>query len=122
MPLEQLKALNVEIGEKEAQTDQVYFADLLAPAFVMRRANNPRDIVDRDAWLKALAKAEKKVRSTRITSVSLVGEERAIVTCVVTLEGRDYDNLRIFVRKRDAEASRSHPWLLLAWVNEPLPI
>jgi hypothetical protein len=120
MPLEQLRALNIEIGEKEAQTDSAYFEGLLAPVFVTRRANDARAIVDRAAWLKALAEAAKKPRPTRITSISLHGSERAVVTCIVTMDGRDYDNLRVFVKNSDPATAETQPWLLVAWVNEPV--
>jgi hypothetical protein len=46
MPLEQLEALNMEIGRNEAETDATYFDGLLAPAFVMRRANKERALID----------------------------------------------------------------------------
>ena len=38
MLLEQLRSLNIEIGEKEAQTDSTYFEGPSRPVFVMRRA------------------------------------------------------------------------------------
>ena len=120
MLLEQLRSLNVEIGDKEAQTDCAYFEGLLAPVFVMRRANDSRAVVDRAAWLEALSQAEKKRRDTRIISTSLLGRERAVVTCVVTMDGRDYDNLRVFVKNSNPETAEKQPWLLLAWVNEPV--
>jgi hypothetical protein len=60
MPLEQLEALNIEIGRKEAETDATYFDGLLAAAFVMRRANKERALIDREAFLDALRQAEKK--------------------------------------------------------------
>jgi hypothetical protein len=40
------------------------------------------------------------------------------VTCVVTMDRRDYDNLRVFVRNTNPAAGR--PWLLVAWINEPV--
>ncbi len=118
MPVEQLAALNIEIGRKEAETDATYFDGLLAPAFVMRRANKERAVIDRGTFLDALRQAEKKPRDTRVTSISLLGSERAIVTCVVTMDRRDYDNLRVFVRNTNPAAGR--PWLLVAWINEPV--
>ncbi len=120
MPIEHLTALNIEIGEKESQIEDQYFEGLLAPEFVMYRANDTRDIVNRTAWVQALQKAPKKPRETQVTSVSLLGQERAIVTCVVTMDGRRYDNLRVFVKNRNPESASQRPWLLLAWVNEPL--
>jgi hypothetical protein len=120
MPLEQLEALNIEIGRREAETDATYFDGLLAPAFVMRRANKERALVGRQAFLDALRQAEKKSRDTRVTSISLLGSERAIVTCVVTMDRRDYDNLRVFVRNTNSAAAVEWPWLLVAWINEPV--
>jgi hypothetical protein len=115
---EQLEALTIEIGRKEAETDATYFDGLLAPAFVMRRANKERALIDREAFLDALRQAEKKPRDTRVTSISLLGSERAIVTCVVTMDRRDYDNLGVLVRNNNPAAGR--PWLLVAWINEPV--
>jgi hypothetical protein len=36
------------------------------------------------------------------------------------MDGRHYDNLRVFVRNDNPASAGEWPWLLLAWVNEPL--
>jgi hypothetical protein len=38
--------------------------------------------------------------------------DRAVVACVVTQNGRDFHNLRLFVR-------RGGEWKLLGWANQP---
>jgi hypothetical protein len=114
-----LADLNIEIARREAQTDVAWFGDLLAPAFVMRRANPDRDSVGREAFLEALSHASPKKRETRIESVVFVGEERAIVTCIVTMDGQLYHNLRLFVSNL-LDGGEHGPWQLMAWVNEPM--
>jgi hypothetical protein len=120
MQSESLESLNIEIGRREAGTDAEYFEKLLAPAFAMRRANERRDVVDRKTFLDALRAAEKKPRETSIEKVSLVGEERAVVSCVVKMDERRYHNLRVFVRNPNPQGEDEPAWLLLAWANEPL--
>jgi hypothetical protein len=115
-------AQNVEIGEREFRKDTKYFDILLAPAFAMQRANPERTIVDRKRFLDDLEKADPKPRVTQVDSISLIGQERLIVICVVTMDARRYHNVRVFVRNRKPRVSDADPeWLLLAWLNEPLP-
>lgn len=116
---QEIAALNLEIGEREFRKDTAYFNGLLTPAFAMQRANPERTVVDRGQYLHELEAADPKARVTQVDSISLVGQERLIVTCVVTMDKRRYHNLRVFVANRNANAD--HKWLLLAWVNEPLP-
>jgi hypothetical protein len=117
-----IAALNFEIGEREFRKDIAYFNGLLAPAFAMQRANPERTIVDRGQFLHELGTADPKARVTEVDSMSLVGHERLIVTCVVTMDNRRYRNVRVFVVNRNPNASNAdQKWLLLAWLNEPLP-
>ena len=119
---EEIAALNSEIGEREFRKDIAYFNGLLAPAFAMQRANPERTIVDRGRFLHELETADPKARVTQVDSMSLFGQERLIVTCVVMMEKRRYHNVRVFVANRNPNASNAdHKWLLLAWLNEPLP-
>ena len=48
---DKLRALNVEIAERESAGDEQWLRALLAPEFSMRRANG--DLVDRDEFLSA---------------------------------------------------------------------
>jgi hypothetical protein len=36
------------------------------------------------------------------------------------MDRRDYDNLRVFVRNTNSAAAVEWPWLLAAWINEPV--
>lgn len=116
MPMEfdvaELINMNILIGQKESAGERGYFDELLAPSFAMRRAKEGK-VVDGVAFLEGVEKSPE--RSTRITSVSFLGENRATVTCIVTQEGKQFDNFRLFVRQ-----SADSSWKLLAWANEPL--
>jgi hypothetical protein len=119
---QEVAAQNVEIGEREFRKDAKYFEALLAPAFAMQRANPERTIVNRTKFLDDLREATPKPRVTQVDSISLIGRERLIVTCVVTMDGQRYHNVRVFVPNRRPRVSDTDSeWLLLAWANEPLP-
>jgi hypothetical protein len=103
------EAINVaEDGGRTADLSAV-----LAPAFAMRRASGAT--VDRAAFLQSVATSGP--RTLTIKSIAVLGQERAIVTCTVSMRDQDvprtFDNLRVFVR---AEGT----WKLLAWANEPV--
>lgn len=106
-----LEALNIGIGDAENRGDATWLAAILMPRMTFQRADPARTIDDREAFLS-------KVRAggTRITDVlkpiQIFGD-RAIVRCIVTIEGKRFDNLRLFV-KRDGR------WLLLAWANQAI--
>ena len=113
---DELRALNIEIGEAETRGDVPFFEDLLAPAFAMRRADGKR-IDDRGAFVRAVAKSAK--RATEIQSVTMFEENRALV-----------DVHRHDARCRGHETLSQCPALhstvgeeslaALAWANEPL--
>jgi hypothetical protein len=105
----ELITVNEEIGRRESAGDKSYFESLLAEKFSMLRANNVID--DRDEYLLKLTPSAH--RTTTLTSVSFIGSRRAVVTCIVEMGGKLYDNLRIFVRSDDK-------WQLLSWANEEL--
>jgi hypothetical protein len=109
--LERLHELNILIGEAESRGDQAFFQDLLSPAFAMRRANGA--IQDRTAFLQNVAASLP--RTTRIQSLTILGTDRAMVTCTVEMGEKQFENLRVFVRE-----SGEIPWTLLAWANEPV--
>jgi hypothetical protein len=107
-----LGILNVDIGNAESRGDKAYFEALLAPAFAFRRAGGA--VVDRKQFIDAVAASAQ--RSTTIRSITLLGEARAILCCVVAMDvqgvRKEFDNLRVFVRGDDGK------WKLLAWANE----
>jgi hypothetical protein len=46
--------------------------------------------------------------------VRLLGRHRAVVTCIIETGGKQYDNVRLFVRPEPT----GQDWKLLAWANE----
>lgn len=108
-----LTLVNVTINEAEIRGDSARLAAVLAPRLAFQRADPAKSVDDRDDYLgKVLEK--KGDRTIRVLEPIQVFGDRAVVQCVVTQNGRDYHNLRLFV-KRDGE------WKLLGWANEPLP-
>ena len=104
--------LNVEIGQAESVGHKDFLDKNLAPTLAFMRANQARDAVDRTTFLNGVQKSAR--RETEIESISLFGKERAIVTCIVTMEGKRYHNVRLFVRQPGQN------WKLLGWANEPM--
>lgn len=104
-----LSDLNMRIGAAESAGDYAFFDRHLAPAFAMSRADGT--IETRDTFLDNLK--ESASRSTTILSFSLLGANRAAVSCLVGLNGELYENHRIFVRE-----SQNSAWQLLSWANE----
>ena len=87
----------------------------------MQRANPERSVIDRARFLEDLAKSTPKSRTTQVDSICLIGRERMMVTCVVTMDGRRFHNLRIFVPNRKPRRSEADPeWFFRAWANESL--
>ncbi|APX02015.1 hypothetical protein [Arthrobacter sp. QXT-31] len=110
--IDQLTEMNIRIGHEESAGTREYFEEkVLAAAFAMRRGLTGM-VVDRTAFLDAVKPSPP--RSTRILSISLFGMNRATVNCIVTQEGKQYENFRLFVRETPEK-----PWKLLAWANEP---
>ncbi|MFE5671662.1 hypothetical protein ACFQ58_08635 [Agromyces sp. NPDC056523] len=109
--VENLHQLNIEIGNSESVGDRNFFERILAPVFAMRRANGTHET--RDTFLANVK--EGGPRSTTILSIALLGTRRAAVSCVVELDGKQYENYRVFVR-----TSPSDPWTLLSWANEAI--
>jgi hypothetical protein len=109
---EELWKLNMEIGLAETAGSKDYFDQKLASAFVLRRANPSRDAVNRADFLEGVKRSSQ--RTTEIESITRFGKERALVTCIVTMDGKKYHNIRLFVRHLGRD------WRLLGWANEPL--
>jgi hypothetical protein len=101
-----LRQLQLEIGRRESAGDRAGLDGLLAPAFAFRRADG--SVVDRAGFLAAVK--QSPARHTEVTAVTLHGD-RAVVECVVTMDGKAYHNLRLFIRQGDE-------WKLLGWANE----
>jgi len=110
---DELRELNLRIGTAESEGDRAFLDGVLAPVLAFRRANGA--LVDRAAFLDGVQPSA--ARETEIESVELLGHDRAVVTCAVTMTTDDgpkrFHNVRLFVR------SGGGPWQLLAWANEP---
>jgi hypothetical protein len=106
--------INLMIGAGESDGDQAFLSEVLAPVLAFRRANG--GLVDRATFLDGVKPSAR--RETKIESVVMHGQARAVVTCTVTvLDGaqrKQFHNLRLFVR------SDQGAWHLLAWANEPI--
>jgi hypothetical protein len=104
-----LHTLNVAINDAENIGDMTFLANILAPELAFSRAKGAVD--DAGRFLQKVAKktppGELKPKSIKVDT----HHNRAIVTCVITEDGTDYHNIRLFVRI-DAK------WKLLAWANE----
>lgn len=104
-----LHTLNVAINAAENTGDRNYLASILAPELAFSRAMGAVDNAER-----FLQKVTEKKQPGELKPDSIKVEpfnNRAIVTCVITEDGKDYHNIRLFVRI-DAK------WKLLAWANE----
>ena len=97
---QRLRALTVQMGDAENAGDGKWLATVLAPRLAFQRADDARTVDDRVAFLQKV-----KSGGTRVTKVlepiQLFGD-RAIVQSIVSVGGKDYHNLRLFVR-RDGE-------------------
>jgi len=107
---ESLRDKNMQIGEAETSGDEKFFESILAPAFAFMRSNG--DVVDRQQFLKALKKSSP--RHTQVESINVLAKNRALITCLVTMDGGVFHNVRLFVRKPEQD------WKLLAWANEEI--
>jgi hypothetical protein len=105
-----LTELNTKIGEAENSGDREWLATILAPRLAFQRGDEARTVDDRATFLRKVTRGG--TRTTRmIKPIQLYGD-RAIVRCIVADGDREFDNLRLFVR-------RDGRWKLLAWANEP---
>ena len=106
-----LAQLNVDIGAAETRGDRAFLDSVIAEQFAFRRASGA--VVDRPGYLAAVAESEPRL--TEIESIQLYGD-RAVVTCVVTLD-RDgerprFHNTRLLIRAATG-------WQVLGWANAP---
>lgn len=111
--LEVLKQLNIEIGDLESSGDKKAYerlaAEILAPELAFRRADGTT-FDNRQEFLDKLKPSAK--RETEVESIHLYGD-RAVVTCIVTMESKRYHNIRLFIR-------HEKNWKLLGWANQRL--
>ena len=110
--LESLLRVNESINAAEIAGARDAIAKLLAPQLAFQRADPAKTVDDRETFLRKVPEKQGD-RSMRIVEPVQLFGDRAIVQCVITQGGREYHNLRLFVR-RDGD------WKLLGWANEPL--
>lgn len=106
-----LETLNIGIGDAENRGDAAWLAAILAPRMTFQRADPARTIDDRETFLSKVSAGGK--RATEVLKPIQLFGDRAVVRCIVTIEGKRFDNLRLFV-KRDGR------WLLLGWANQAI--
>ena len=110
---EALTRINHDITIAEDKGDADALKRYLAPAVAFRRANGT--VVDRDGFLEGVKPSGP--RELTIQSIALLGQQRALVTCIVSMSigGRPatFDNARLFVRTNGGD------WQLIGWANEP---
>ena len=107
--IKRLSELNEGIGISENDGDAKSLSDVLAPRLAFQRADDARTVDDRDTFLDKVKPGGTRV--TRVLEPIQLFGDRAIVQCIVSVGGKDYHNLRLFVR-RDGD------WKLLGWANE----
>jgi Domain of unknown function (DUF4440) len=103
-----LRTLNVEIGEAETSGNRQRLDEILVPTFAFQRADGTFD--DRKAFLEKVNVSSRRI--TEIESIAFYGK-RAVVSCIVTMNGARFHNLRLFIKQGDE-------WKLLGWANERL--
>ena len=106
---QELRELNIEIGDAENRGDVEWLSGILAPRLAFQRADKRRTIDDQVSFLQKVEAGGDRVTHL-IEPVQLFGD-RAVVQCIVKSGGKEFHNLRLFVR-------REGKWKLLAWANE----
>lgn len=104
-----LRALTEAISQAEDRGDEAGLNRILAPRLAFQRADRDRTVEDRDAFLSKVKPSGRRL--TRVIEPIQVFGDRAIVQCTIAIDGKEYHNLRMFVR-RDGQ------WRLLGWANE----
>lgn len=114
--LDELRRINLEIGDIENTAGREYFNSLLAPAFAFRRASGV--VVDRLGYLNALEAGGARQTKPESIQITPAGKNAALVTCTVSMpvkgQPKNFHNARLFVR------GDRGGWQLLAWANEEL--
>jgi hypothetical protein len=108
----ELLALNEEICNLENDPNEANkkrLSEIIASSLAFQKRNG--DIVDRSGFLEASNPGDRRIKPESF-SVNADGN-RAVVSCVVTMNGQDTHNIRLFVKKEGN-------WKLLGWANEPV--
>ena len=114
--MDELRKLNLEMAREETDGNKAFFEDVLAAKVAFRRAGG--DFHDRESFLASLkpGSAQRECDPGSI-GITLVGEKRAFVTCIVRMkvddQWKEFHNARLFVLAPEG-------WRLLAWANEPV--
>lgn len=111
--IQALAELTLKISDAEDAGVAAPFDKILAPRLAFQRADPQQTVDDRGEFLQKVKPSGP--RQTRIIDPIQVYGNRAIVQCIVTIDGQDYHNLRLYVR-------REKEWKLLGWANERWPI
>ncbi len=108
-----LSELTAKINAAENEGDRDFFSGILAPKFAFQRADGPKTVDDRVAFLQKVQPAQsggERILVKIVEPIQLYGN-RAVVSCIIRVGTQEFHNLRLFVR-RDGD------WKLLAWANE----
>jgi hypothetical protein len=107
-----LRTLNLEINDAENRGDRDYLANAIASEMAFFRANGSLD--DGSRFLQKAVKkdspGELKFNVKEPNPIRIYGN-RAIVECIVSQGGKQYHNIRLFIRI-------DGKWKLLGWANE----
>ncbi len=117
---DQLKSLNIKIGEAEKAKDKDFFEKNLSESLIFRRASGK--IHTKKEFLKGLDNTnlhyhyiKTDIKNILISEDGLKAVVKAIVFVKMTNEGKEieghYTNLRFFQKQNDA-------WILTSWYNE----
>lgn len=113
-PAEVLR-INDAVVAAENVGDRTFFEEHLAPVFSMRR--RPGLVIDRGAYLDALAPGGRRTVVANTTRPLFVDDHRVLIETVVEVPGEKgperTHNVRVFARAPEGS------WKLLCWVNEP---
>jgi hypothetical protein len=99
--------INEKIGDAESNGNRNWLDQHIAPILAFQRADG-QTFDDREQFLSKVA--ARPPSKTTIQSVDVMGN-RAVVKCIVELNGNRYHNLRMFVKHKDV-------WKILGWANE----
>jgi hypothetical protein len=105
-----LRMLNVAINDAENTGKADFLASILAPELAFSRASGEVD--DAERFLHKVPTKKSPPRELRPEAIEIdTFGNRAVVKCVITQDGKNYHNIRLFVRI-------DTNWKLLAWANE----
>lgn len=107
---ENLQAINQAINDAENSGDRIYLDSVIAPELAFLRANGTFN--NRQQFLDKVLEKKLPSRTMEIETIEVLGN-RAIVKCIITQGGKQFHNVRLFVRIEEQ-------WKLLGWANEPL--